>query len=100
MKQTSVAYIFSGITSVLVNALLVISIITLLIQFYALKNYIQNRMYDFKTLLLLGVKKQEIYKCMRYLLIISLLIFMIFLLRKLQYFYHNSLGLFLLLFQF
>lgn len=74
MQQTSIAYITEGISSVVLNALLVISIVTILIQFYALKNYIQNRMYDFKTLMLLGVKKKEIYKCMGFLLGISLLI--------------------------
>ena len=74
MQQTSIAYITEGITSVVINALFIISIVTILIQFYSLKNYIQNRMYDFKTLLLLGIKKQEIYKSMRYLLIVSLLI--------------------------
>lgn len=97
MQQTSIAYITEGITSVVINALFIISIVTILIQFYSLKNYIQNRMYDFKTLLLLGIKKQEIYKCMRYLLIVSLLISyvigavlgngMIFVFRKVYEFY-------------
>lgn len=74
MQQTSIAYITEGITSVVLNALFVITIVTILIQYYALKNYVQNRMYDFKILVLLGVKEKEIYKCMRYLLMISLLI--------------------------
>lgn len=97
MQQTSIAYITEGITSVVINALFIISIATILIQFYSLKNYIQNRMYDFKTLLLLGIKKQEIYKSMRYLLIVSLFISyvigavlgngMIFVFRKVYEFY-------------
>ena len=61
MQQTSAAYITEGITSVVLNALFTIAIVTILIQFYALKNYVQNRMHDLKTLLLLGVKEKEIY---------------------------------------
>ncbi len=97
IQETSIAYMCEGITSIVLNALLIISIVTILIQFYALKNYVQNRMYDFKTLLLLGVKKEEIYKCMRYLLMISMLLSyvvgailgngMIFIFRKVYGFY-------------
>ena len=100
MQQTSISYITEGITSVVLNALFVITIITILIQYYALKNYVQNRMYDFKTLVLLGVKEKEIYKSMRYLLMISLLISyvmgailgngMIFIFRKVYGFYLQS----------
>lgn len=100
IQETSIAYMGEGITSVVLNALFIISILTILIQFYALKNYVQNRMYDFKTLLLLGVKKEEIYKCMRYLLMISLLLSyaigailgngMIFIFRKVYGFYLQS----------
>ena len=73
MQQTSIAQIGEGITTVVLNALIVITVVTILIQFYALKNYIQNRIYDFKTLILLGMKKKEIYKSMLFLLTISLL---------------------------
>lgn len=100
IQETSIAYMCEGITSIVLNALLIISIVTILIQFYALKNYVQNRMYDFKTLLLLGVKKEEIYKCMRYLLMISMLLSyvvgailgngMIFIFRKVYGFYLQS----------
>lgn len=102
MQQTSAAYITEGITSVVLNALFTIAIVTILIQFYALKNYVQNRMHDLKTLLLLGVKEKEIYKCMRFLLIISLLLSyiigvilgngMIFIFRKVYGFYLQSLS--------
>lgn len=74
IEQTSIAYIGEGITFVVLNALLVITIVTILIQFFALKNYIQNRMYDLKTLMLLGMKKKDLYKSMLFLLGISLLI--------------------------
>ncbi|MEG0857652.1 MAG: hypothetical protein RSG52_14375 [Terrisporobacter sp.] len=74
MQQTNVSQINQGITVVVLNALLVITIVSILIQFYALKNYIQNRMYDFKTLMLLGMKKKDIYKSMGFLLGVSLLL--------------------------
>ncbi len=97
MQQTNMAQIGEGITSVVLNALIIITAVTILIQFYALKNYMQNRMYDFKTLILLGMKKKEIYKGLIFVLTISLLISyligvilgngMIFIFRKVYGFY-------------
>lgn len=74
IQQTNTINIGEGITTVVVNALIVITIINILIQFYALKNYLQNRMHDFKTLILLGMKKRDIYNSMIFLLVVSLLI--------------------------
>ena len=97
MQETNMAQIGEGITSVVLNALIIITAVTILIQFYALKNYIQNRMHDFKTLMLLGMKKKEIYKSLLFILTISLIISyligvilgngMIFIFRKVYGFY-------------
>lgn len=74
IQQTNISYIVEGITSIVLNAFIVITIITILIQYFSLKNYIQNRMHDFKTLALLGMENKDISKCMRLLLIITLCI--------------------------
>ena len=74
MQQANVVSISEGIVADIFSALLVISFITIIIQYYAFKNYINNRMYDFKTLILIGMKKQDIFKCMSIMLGTSLLI--------------------------
>lgn len=72
IQQTRTMYLGEGITSIVVSALVIITIINILIQFYALKSYIQNRMYDFKTLILLGMKKKKVNQIIGFLITISL----------------------------
>ncbi|WP_373601133.1 hypothetical protein [Paraclostridium bifermentans] len=97
IQQTRTMYLGEGITSIVVSALVIITIINILIQFYALKSYIQNRMYDFKTLILLGMKKKKVNQIIVFLITISLATsyligvilgnMMIFIFRKIYGFY-------------
>lgn len=74
MQETRIMYLGDGITSVVVSALVTITVINILIQFYALKSYIQKRIYDFKTLIILGMKKKKVYQIIYFLIAISLII--------------------------
>lgn len=100
IQKTELYRLTEGITMVVLNALVVIAIVTTLIQFYALKNYVQNRVYDFSIFTSLGMKKRDIQKSIVFLISVSLVIsfiigtvlgnFMIYGFRRLYGFYLNS----------
>lgn len=63
-----------GITGAVLGALIMVTLVTMVIQFYALRSYMQNSIYDYNVLVMLGMRKKEITKMILILISASVLI--------------------------